>query len=144
MSNLSLDTMADAIIGKLGTTFTKSKVIDYPDKPEEYKLTGKFAILVTYSGRRFEKSKSPSGILQHNTPIWQVTYVIRGLRSRRSNPGAYDMLDQGRAALASIEFNLGNLSPVKEGFLKYHSGGIWYFGQWWSLPDFFEGDKGYS
>lgn len=144
MSNLSLDSMSNAIVAALETAFPKVKVEDYPEKPEEYNLSGQAAILVTYNSRKFDPPKFPGGANQKNNAIWQVTYVTRSLKARPKVPGIYTMLDAGRIALAKLEFAQGNLAILSEGRTKYKIGGIWYFGQYWSLPDFFEIDQEYS
>ncbi|WP_020403741.1 Gp37 family protein [Gracilimonas tropica] len=131
--------MAEAILNKLKDAFPDHEVDHYPDNPKTYQLAHpQGAILITLQERNFDEGQATDGTGQMNFPVFQVTYVSRSLLSKKNNPGAYDLLDQGRAALNGLELGIGNLNILWEGFLNIGPGGVWMYGQRWKHEDYFE------
>lgn len=131
--------MAQAFLDKLKDTFPGLEVDHYPDNPKGYQLAHpKGAVLVTLEDRRFDRGQATDGTGQVNYPVFQVTYVSRSLTSDKKNEGAYNLLDQGREALKTMDLGLENVAIEREFFVAIGPGGVWMYGQQWKLVDYFE------
>lgn len=139
MPNETLNSMAQAYIDKLRTTFPDLEVDHYPDNAREYRLSHhKGAVLITLENRNFQKGQYSDGSGQLNNPRFQITYITRSLVRKKKLPGAYELLDQGREALKTLEFERGFVNITSEFFIGVDKGGIWMYGQTWEHTDFFE------
>ncbi len=116
------------IVERLGSKIETSaaKVEAFPDDPKKYKLVHpKGAVLVAYAGAEYAMPGSASVVIQDAMLHWQVSILMRNLRT---HGGAYGYLDSVRAALLGWRYpGATGLFMRKEEFVSQDDG-IWTYG----------------
>ena len=121
----------NSIIQKLKGSFPEVLVQGFPDKPSEFILLHPIgALLVHYQGSNYTNSNALGIISQENKKEFAITVVTRNLRA---NQGAYEYIDNVKAALTGFQPNeCSILMPLKDYFISENSG-IWQYGINFSL-----------
>ena len=132
----TLEQMSNAILSKLQTQFPNYEVSEFPGDPKNYQFTHpKAAILVIFSDRKFDLPIDIKGTKQWNKPIFSVTNFTRSLTDRKSNPGAYTILEEVRTALKGYYFDTGYFTIIREHFAGIGQGGAWMYNQDFQLKN---------
>lgn len=135
---MTLNAMQDAFLGKLQEVFPDPdyKTEDFPDDPKRYQFThSNAAILLVFKDRKFEAPRATDGTIQPNQPVFQVAFMTRQLRGTDKRDGAYELLDIAREELAGFVIDGFPIWIQREYFQTLRSGGIWMFGQDWTLDN---------
>lgn len=123
---MNIEDIEQGIIGRLKDKITGVAIEGFPERPSEYNLLhAKGALLVRYAGSSFSEPRATDIIYQHRRVEFEVTVVMRHLRSHE---GAYAYLDAVRIALTGYRPypNCEKMYPVKEEFIG-EDAGIWQY-----------------
>lgn len=114
------------ILARLQAQITGIQIESFPEKAAEYNLKHPVgAILLHYSGARFNKNEGAWHVVQHTELKWGITLIVRNLRTQT---GAYAYLDAIRTALTGYRpyNNHEMLYPIAENFLS-NEDNLWVF-----------------
>ncbi len=97
----------------------------YPDKPSEYVLTHpKGAILIRYSGSKYETTQDIGAMVQARRTDWEITVVARHLTD---HGGLYALLEVVRICLTGYRApGCRKAYPLTDGFAN-EVNGIWQY-----------------
>lgn len=135
---MTLNAMQDEFLAKLRAVFPDPdyKTEDFPDDPSRYHFThSNAAILLVFKDRKFEPPRASDGTIQPNQPVFQVAFFSRQLRGTDERDGAYELLDKARQELAGFVIDGFPIWIKREYFQNLRKGGIWTFGQDWTLDN---------
>ncbi len=137
-SPLDIATLEAAIVGQLaGALGNVIEVAHYPNNPDTYRLTHRLgAALVQYAGAAYGPPEDVALMAQQRTLEFAVVVMMRDLGwayggpPSGPSPGAYQMLEAVRAALAGFrpvpDLAATKLRPTRERFLKRENG-VWHY-----------------
>jgi hypothetical protein len=123
---VNIERIESEIVNKLRSDISGLSIEAYPDSPSNYHVRHpKGAVLVHYSGSRFQPSVYDEFIAQ----IQQITFdIILIVRSLRGNGGAYEVMDQIRESLTGfVMTDISKFQPTEEEFITEENG-IWQYG----------------
>jgi len=115
-----------SVIDRLKVKCPKLEVVDFPERPADYRLNHpKGALLVSFAGSRFTSSSATHAIIQERNITISVTVVVRQLNG---HDGAIAVLDGARQALIGFkpESCVKKISAVSEKFIA-ETAGIWQY-----------------
>lgn len=129
-----VDTIESAIVGRLESQITDLTIKAFPSRPEEFKklpVGNKGIVLVAYSGSALSEPTNMDALIQDRALEFSVTLQIRDLRG---HDGAYDYLEDIRAALSgwSPASDDRVMYMVSEGLLRLIDN-LWVWGQTWRM-----------
>lgn len=125
-----------AMVDRLKLAMPDIVVDAYPESPDKYQtLHNKGAVLVSYRNRnRIEDSATFCG-LNESECFFNINILIRHLRQRDANQGAYDLLELIEEELHEWEPGIdgcGAFEFVRDGFIR-EDGGLWMYGMVFKL-----------
>ena len=121
-----LEDIESQIVQHLKANIIGLSIEAYPDNPVHYPMRHpKGAILLHYSGSRFQPSLYEEVIAQIQQIAFDIIIVVRSLRG---NGGAYTIMDQVRETLTGFQINnVDKFQPIEEEFITEENG-IWQYG----------------
>lgn len=135
---LDIASLEAAIVTQLAAALGNViEVAHYPNNPDTYRLTHRVgAALVQYVGAEYGAPAEAALMANERTLEFAVVVVMRDLGwayggpASGTSPGAYQMLEAVRAALAGYRLCPGlaatKLRPIRERFVKREDG-IWHY-----------------
>ena len=123
---MDIKELETAIVNKLKAALTDLLVEVYPDNPSSFRMIHpKGAVLVHYSGSKFNPSLFEEVIVQER----KLTYDLIVLnRSLRGNSGIYETMDKTREALTGFQYDdTTKFYPIDEEFILEENG-LWQYG----------------
>lgn len=129
-----VDTIESAIVGRLESQITDLTIRAFPSRPEDFKklpVGNKGIVLVAYSGSSLSDPTNMDALIQERVLEFSITLQIRDLRG---HDGAYDYLDDIRAALSGWSPTSDDrvMFMTDEGLLRLIEN-LWVWGQKWQL-----------
>lgn len=129
-----VDTIESAIVGRLESQITDLTIKAFPSRPEEFKklpVGHKGIVLVAYSGSSLGAPTNMDVLIQERVLEFSITLQIRDLRG---HDGAYDYLDDIRAALSGWSPTSDDrvMFMTSESLLRLIDN-LWVWGQTWRL-----------
>lgn len=129
-----VDTIESAIVGRLESQITDLTIKAFPSRPEDFKklpVGHKGIVLVAYGGSSLGAPTNMDALIQERVLEFSITLQIRDLRG---HDGAYDYLDDIRAALSGWSPTSDDrvMYMVSEGLLRLIDN-LWVWGQTWQL-----------
>lgn len=123
---MDIKELETAIVNKLKIALPDLLIEAYPDNPSSFKMIHpKGAVLVHYSGSKFNPSLFEEVIVQER----KLTYDLIVLnRSLRGNSGIYETMDKIREALTGFQYeDTTKFYPIDEEFILEENG-LWQYG----------------
>ena len=129
-----VDTIESAIVSRLETQIADLTIKAFPSRPEDFKklpIGNKGLVLVAYSGSSLSEPTNMDALIQERMLEFSITLQIRDLRG---HSGAYEYLDDIRAALSGWSpASDGRVMFMAEESLMQLVDNLWVWGQIWRL-----------
>lgn len=123
---MDIKDLESAIVNKLKAALPNLLVEAYPDNPSSFKMIHpKGAVLVHYSGSKFNPSLFEEVIVQERKLTYDLIILNRSLRG---NSGIYETMDKIREALTGFQYDdTTKFYPIDEEFILEENG-LWQYG----------------
>ena len=123
---MDIKDLESAIVNTLKEALPDLLVEAYPDNPSSFKMIHpKGAVLVHYSGSKFNPSLFEEVIVQERKLTYDFIILSRSLRG---NSGIYETMDKIREALTGFQYDdTTKFYPIDEEFILEENG-LWQYG----------------